>query len=73
MSHRPYPSVDRALRQLDRHDDETGPHVEPRPMTPFERQLLEGAQAAVRSLAPVGAMLRTAFQPRPENGQEKTA
>jgi hypothetical protein len=62
MGHRPRPSIERALHQLARHNDETQPNSEPRPMTPFERQLLEGAQAAVRSLAPLGDMLRAALR-----------
>ena len=75
MTHRPYPSVDRARHQLDRHDDETPPAAEPRPMTPFEEQLARNVQtmkAALPTLALAGARLRAAFQPRPAGSEEKT-
>jgi hypothetical protein len=35
VTYRPYPSADRALRQLDRH----GRTVPPRPLTEFEQQM----------------------------------
>jgi hypothetical protein len=73
MSHRPYPSVDRARHQLDRHDDETPPITERRPMTPMERTLAEYAAAAVRAAAPAVAAMAAAFQPRPASSEEKTA
>ncbi|WP_435279158.1 hypothetical protein [Streptomyces sp. 1222.5] len=69
MSHRPYPSTDRALHQLDRHDDETGPLAEPRTLSPIEQRLAEAAammRAAQPSGSAMGARLRAAFQPRPE-------
>ena len=72
MSHRPFPSVDRARHQLDRHDDETPPAAEPRPVTLFERQLVEGAQAALKSASAAVAQLRAVFQPRPTSSEEKT-
>ncbi|MGV9756947.1 hypothetical protein ACWDUC_14165 [Streptomyces tricolor] len=77
MSHRPYPNADRARHQLDRHADETGPHAEPRPVTPMERQLAEAAAAVMRAVQPNGITLadrlRAAFQPRPTSSEEKTA
>ncbi|MFI5473191.1 hypothetical protein ACIA6D_23490 [Streptomyces cacaoi] len=77
MTHRPYPSPDRARHQLDRHDDETPPYTEPRPMSPLEQQLFEGAAAMVKAaqpgLAAVAANLRAAFQPRPASSEETTA
>lgn len=73
MTHRPYPSVDRARHQLDRHGDETPPYSEPRPMTALERQLFEGTAAMVKAaqpgLAAVTASLRAAFQPRPASSE----
>jgi len=49
MSHRPYPSPDRARHQLDRHGDETGPLALPRLLSPFEQQMAEAASAATRA------------------------
>jgi hypothetical protein len=73
MSHRPHPSVDRALHQLYRHDDETGPRAEPRPVTPFEQRLGEQAAAIMKAAQPSGAklavQLRAAFQTRPAPGR----
>lgn len=75
MTYHPYPNVDRALHQLARHDDETPPYSEPRPLSPLERQLLEGATAMVKAaqpgLAAVAANLRAAFQPRPAGSGQK--
>lgn len=77
MTHRPYPNVDRALHQLDRHDDETPPLSEPRPLTPMERQLASAASAVMRAVQPDGITmadrLRTAFTLRPAGSEEKTA
>ena len=74
MTYRPYPSPDRALHQLGRHDDETPPYTEPRPLSPLERQLFEGAAAMVKAaqpgLAAVAANLRAAFQPRPTSKEQ---
>lgn len=76
MSYRPYPSAGRALHQLDRHEDETGPRAEPRPMTPMERQLAEAAAAVMRAVQPNGITLadrlRAAFRPRPAGSGERT-
>ncbi|MEH0542982.1 hypothetical protein QA802_07835 [Streptomyces sp. B21-105] len=76
MTHRPYPSPDRALHQLARHDDETPPYTEPRPLSPLERQLFEGAAAMVKAAQPgltaVAANLLAAFQPRPAGSEETT-
>ena len=46
MAHRPYPNVDRALKQVDRHIDEVGPILPRRPMTPFEANLFARVQMA---------------------------
>ena len=76
MTHRPYPDVDRARHQLDRHDDETPPLAPPRQMSPLERQLFEGASAIVKAAQPglelAAARLRAAFQPRPVVGVWQT-
>jgi hypothetical protein len=72
MTHRPYPDADRARHQIERHDDETPPYSEPRPLTPFEQKLAEGAQAALLRVAPIAAGLRAAFQPRPAGGGSLT-
>lgn len=63
MTYRPFPNPTRARHQLDRHDDETGPYREPRPMTPME-EAVGYARAAVQLAAPamtVAAMAQ-AFQ-----------
>lgn len=73
MSHRPYPSIDRAVHQLDRHDDETPPYREPRPMTPMERAVVEYATAAVRAAAPAVAAMAAAFTPRPVSSEGNNA
>ena len=76
MSHRPYPSVDRARRQLGRHEDEAPPLPEPHPMTPFQQQLAKSAQEILKTAQPTLALatarLRAAFQPRPASSEEKT-
>lgn len=76
MSHRPYPNPVRARRQLDRHDDETGPLLPPRPLSPLERQLHEAVSAATQNLRPhleaVATSVLAAFQPRPAGSEEKT-
>ena len=75
MTHRPYPNPTRARHQLDRHDDETPPLAEPRPMTPFGQHFAEQASAIMKSAQPNGAslaaQLRAAFQPRPAGSEEK--
>lgn len=60
MTYRPYPNIDRALRQLDRHIDEVGPITEaaPRAATPFGQQLIDGTSAAVQA---VGSSLAASF------------
>lgn len=76
MTHRPYPSVDRARHQLDRHDDETPPYTEPRPLSPLEQNLADQAAAIMRAAQPgldaAMASLRAAFQPRPVVGVRQT-
>jgi hypothetical protein len=75
MTHRPYPSLDRARHQLDRHDDETPPlpdgsNQPPALLSqPFISE--EARQALGARLAEVGASLRSAFQ-RPVGTEEKT-
>lgn len=73
MTYRPYPSIDRARHQLERHDDETPPRRALRPMTPMERVVLEYATAAVRAAAPAVAAMVAAFTPRPVSSEEKNA
>lgn len=80
MTHRPYPSPDRARHQLDRHADETPPltgrHAEPRQVTPFEQRLIDSATATAEALRPqlqaMGKSLLAAFQPRPQSSEETT-
>jgi len=64
MAYRPYPNADRARHQLDRHDDETPPLTGPRPMTPFERAVVDGATAAVRAAAPTLTAMVEGFRRR---------
>jgi hypothetical protein len=75
MTHRPYPNPDRARHQLDRHDDETGPLLPPRPLSPLERQLHEATSTATERLRPqleaMGASVLAAFQ-RPVGSEENT-
>jgi len=75
MTHRPYPSPDRARHQLDRHDDETPPLPDgtEHPPVLLGRPLIseEARQALGARLAEVGASLRSAFQ-RPVGSEEKT-
>lgn len=73
MTYRPYPSIDRAVHQLDRHDDETPPRRALRPMTPMEQTVVEYATAAVRAAAPAVAAMAAAFKPRPVGREEKSA
>ncbi|KUJ34006.1 hypothetical protein PV336_36830 [Streptomyces sp. MI02-2A] len=77
MTHRPYRNGDRALHRLDRHNDETGPRAEPRPMTRFE-QRLAGQMAAMTQAAQLGGStpalrLRTIFKPLTAVSEEGTA
>ncbi|MFJ4925238.1 hypothetical protein [Streptomyces sp. NPDC088736] len=52
MAHRPYPSRDRALHQIDRHIDEIGPMIGGRPhaVTPFGQRLIDATDTAVQAL-----------------------
>lgn len=67
MSHRPYPNVDRARRQVERHEDETPPYREPRPLTPFGQQWAVNARAVLKAAQPsltlAAARLHAAFAP----------
>lgn len=73
MTHRPYPNPDRARHQIERHDGETPPLSEPRPMTPFEQHLVEGATAALKVAVPAVARMVAAMQRRPASSEEKNA
>lgn len=78
MSYRPYPSPDRARHQVERHAEETPPMLwAPRPLSPFTRQLFEGAATMMREAQPSGdafaAKLRAAFQQRPHGSEAPTA
>lgn len=72
MTHRPYPSVERARHQLDRHDDETPPLTPPRPMTPLEQAVVDYSAAAVRAAAPALQAMVTALRERPVVGVRQT-
>lgn len=66
MSHRHYPSIDRARHQIDRHDDETPPLPDgvPQPPTLFGRRIAisdEAREAMGSRLAEFGASLRHEF------------
>ncbi|MGW5173086.1 hypothetical protein ACWERY_01805 [Streptomyces sp. NPDC004082] len=60
MPHRPYPNRDRALRQVDRHDDETPP-IGTRPAVTLSRLTWNLAEVAQGSAAEAGAALSRAF------------
>ena len=76
MTHRPYPSPDRARHQLDRHDDETGPqNVPPRkPLT--TAQAIEQWAASIRAVTPTAQQFVDAWNAgrkvRPVGSEEKT-
>lgn len=72
MTYRPYPDIDRARHQLDRHDDETPPLAAPRPMSPLERAVVEYSTAAVRAAAPALGSMVTALRERPVVGVRQT-
>jgi hypothetical protein len=78
MTYRPYPNLDRARHQIERHDDETPPQTQAgqRTLSPLEKQFFEAAAAAGEALRPqlqaIGDSLRTAFQPRPVGSEEPT-
>jgi len=77
MTHRPYPSLDRARHQLDRHDDETPPlsdgSDQPSPLAMPRLVISDEAREAMGALlAGVGDSLRAAFQPRPVSSEENT-
>ncbi|MGW3135913.1 hypothetical protein [Streptomyces sp. NPDC001139] len=77
MSHRPYPNVDRARHQLDRHDIE----ARPRPFRGYDSATaavaVERWAAALKAAMPTAAQLTTAWtvalRPRPAGSEEKTA
>ncbi|MGW5284488.1 hypothetical protein ACWERI_34410 [Streptomyces collinus] len=60
MAHRPRPSRERALRQIERHAFEVGPAPPPRRLTPVEQQLLDGTATAVTDIQPVTTALHQA-------------
>lgn len=76
MSYRPYPSVDRARHQVDRHDDEAGPQsaAPERPLT--TAQAIEQWAAMMRAAAPTAQQLAAAWtaalKKRPASSEEKT-
>jgi hypothetical protein len=72
MTYRSYPNADRARHQIGRHDGETPPLSEPRPMTLLERNLVEYATAVVQAAAPVVASMAAGFQRRPVSSEETT-
>ncbi|GHE13373.1 hypothetical protein [Streptomyces alanosinicus] len=57
MAHRSYPNRERALKQIERRCFEVGPVVPPRPLTAFERQLLDGTATIVETVEPMTAAL----------------
>ncbi|QHA02037.1 hypothetical protein GQF42_00415 [Streptomyces broussonetiae] len=63
MAHRPYPSRDRARKQLDRHCYELGPAPR-RVLRHFQPQLLNGTAAVVhRDVEPMAATLEPGAPP----------
>ncbi|MFB7504664.1 MULTISPECIES: hypothetical protein [Streptomyces] len=66
MAHRPYPSRDRARKQLDRRCFEVGPAVPSRPLTQFEWQLLDGTVTIVTTVEPMTAALHQIAPPAGE-------
>jgi hypothetical protein len=77
MTYRPYPSVDRARHQLDRHDDETPPLPDGSgQLSPFAMPRIvisdEVREAMGARLAEFGKSLRAGFQPRPVSSEETT-
>ncbi|CUW31808.1 hypothetical protein [Streptomyces reticuli] len=70
MGYRPHPNRDRALKQIDRHIDEVGPALPPRPMTALEGKLLARAQMAG---AAAGAALAAALKLGQPSGSELVA
>jgi hypothetical protein len=76
MSHRPYPSVDRALHQLDRHDDETRPQNatvhEPVTAALAVERWAAAMRAAVPTAQQLAASWAAALKPRPVSSEEKT-
>jgi hypothetical protein len=58
MGHHPYPRLERAQRQIERHAFEVGPAAPPRALTDFEQQLLDGTAAIVKAIEPVVASLQ---------------
>ena len=77
MTRRPYPSIDRARHQLERHEEETAPLPAVRPLSPFERRFFEAAAAMVRAATPsfaeAGARLKSSLSQRPVSSEETTA
>jgi hypothetical protein len=58
MAHRPYPRVERALKQIERHTFELGPATPPRQLTDFEQQLLNGTATIAKAVTPMTATLQ---------------
>lgn len=61
MGYRPHPNRERAVKQIDRHIDEVGPALEPRPQAPLQRGLFAGLQpSAAAAGAAMAANLKRA-------------
>ena len=77
MSHRPYPNVDRARRQLDRHADEVRPQSttthEPVTAAVAVERWAAAMRAAVPSARQFAESWTAALRPRPVSSEEKTA
>ena len=77
MSHRPYPNVDRARHQLDRHEIA----VPPRPFKGYDsataavaaERWARALKAAVPTAAQLTAAWTVALKPRPAASEEKSA
>jgi len=57
MAHRPRPSRERALRQVERHAFEVGPAFPARRLTLLEQQLLDGTASVVTDIEPLATTL----------------
>ncbi|MEU8976819.1 hypothetical protein AB0D11_48185 [Streptomyces monashensis] len=66
MAHRPYPNRERARKQIERRCFEVGPAVPPRPLTEFERQLLDGTATIVKTVEPMTVALHRMAPPAGE-------
>ncbi|MEU4038718.1 hypothetical protein [Streptomyces collinus] len=60
MAHRSRPSLERALRQIERHAFEVGPVLPSWRLTPVEQRLLDGTATVVTDIQPVATTLHQA-------------